>query len=675
MDHPSIVDLHPGALFHRRYRVVRRIKAGNMGAVYEVTDEKTRSRRALKVMLPDLVEHPDLRSRFELEAQVTGDIESEHIVRISDAGIDEATETPFLVMDLLRGEELGALVRKQKALPPGDVVIYLQQVARALDKTHAAGIIHRDLKPENMFVTRRDDDSPCVKILDFGIAKVVEQSQKARTTQALGTPLYMSPEQIRGDREIDPRADLYALGHIAYALLTGEPYWAEEANLHEAIFPFLSTVLGGVVESPSQRAQRRRGAALPPAFDAWFRKATAPRAEHRFDRASTAVAALATVLGVSTSKRPASSPDVHEAPRLSLSSHALDDTVPVEDAVQRPPEQNSKGPLQTLVNAARSAPKQNNTVPLPTLVNAARSAPEQNNTVPLPTLVNAARSMSEQNSTVPLPTLHQAAHQRRQDGGSLPAPLSTHAPRSRASKALPHALGTLLTGGLIWLGIAVLRDPAPTSSSEASGAPATTTLTAEAFSAQAIAPMELPADQSAPLAASPPTATTPPSSATTKPSSRPPTEVQTRAAQSSDKPVPSAAHTAQGNTPETTHPAKPDAPKVDASQDKDAVSSAAASAEIAEPKAKAATLRVVIPNPVAALPGLKVTRGGDLLGPGAWNKPLPIAVGTYTLTATAEGKQPWTRQVHIHIDGFDASITVPMLRDAEPVALKPSTSP
>jgi serine/threonine protein kinase len=664
-------------LFHRRYRVIRRIKAGNMGAVYEVTDEKTRSRRALKVMLPDLVEHPDLRSRFELEAQVTGDIESEHIVRISDAGIDEATGTPFLVMDLLRGEELGALVRKQKALPPGEVVIYLQQVARALDKTHAAGIIHRDLKPENMFVTRRDDDSPCVKILDFGIAKVVEQSQKARTTQALGTPLYMSPEQIRGDREIDPRADLYALGHIAYALLTGEPYWAEEANLHEAIFPFLSTVLGGVVESPSHRAQRRRGAALPPAFDAWFQKATAPRAEHRFDRASTAVAALATVLGVRTSKRPASSPGVYEAPRSSPSSHALDDTVPVEDAVQRPPEQSSKRPLPTLVNAAQSAQEQNGTVPLPTLVNAAQSAQEQNGTVPLPTLVNGARSTPEQNSTVPLPTLHQAARQRRQDRSALLPPGTTHAARSRASKALPRALGALLTGGLIWLGIAVLRDPAPTSSSGASGPPATTTLTAEVFSAPAIAA----ADQSAPLAASPPTATTPPSSATTapssattKPSSRPPTEAQARAAHSSDKPVPSAAPTERGDIPETTYPAKPDAPKVDASQNKDAVSSAAASAEVAEPKAKA-TLRVVIPNPVAALPGLKITRGGELLGRDAWNKSLPIAVGTYTLTATAEGKQPWTRQVHIHIDGFDASITVPMLRDAEPVALKPSTSP
>ncbi|WP_437981208.1 protein kinase domain-containing protein [Sorangium sp. So ce117] len=654
MDPPSIVDLHPGALFHRRYRVIRRIKAGNMGAVYEVTDEKTRSRRALKVMLPDLVEHPDLRSRFELEAQVTGDIESEHIVRISDAGIDEATGTPFLVMDLLRGEELGALVRKQKALPPGEVVIYLQQVARALDKTHAAGIIHRDLKPENMFVTRRDDDSPCVKILDFGIAKVVEQSQKARTTQALGTPLYMSPEQIRGDREIDPRADLYALGHIAYALLTGEPYWAEEANLHEAIFPFLSTVLGGVVESPSHRAQRRRGAALPPAFDAWFQKATAPRAEHRFDRASTAVAALATVLGVRTSKRPASSPGVYEAPRSSPSSHALDDTVPVEDAVQRPPEQSSKRPL-------------------PTLVNAAQSAQEQNGTVPLPTLVGAAQRAAEQHSTVALPTLRRATHRRSQDGSTVLAPVNTAAVRSRTSRTLPPVLGALLVGGALWFGVAMLRDQASTSQAEESGLLATTTLAATgAPSASAVSSVARLADESVSLGSSQPSATAEPPSATAEPSATPPMKAQAPAAQPSAKPISIAERALPPNVPASTPTANPNPPTTNVPQNQQP---AAAGVNVAAPQTSVATLRVVIPNPVAALPGLKVTRDGQQLGQEEWNTPRPIDKGTHVLMVTAHGKQPWIKQVHIHADGFDASFTVPMLRDAEPAAPKPPTSP
>ena len=298
-------------MFHGRYRIVRRIKAGSMGAVYEVIDAKTDGHRALKVMLPGIIEDADLRARFELEARVTGNIESDHIVRTSDAGIDPDTGTPFLVMDLLRGEELGKLLEKRKALPRGEVMAYLFQVALALDKTHAAGIVHRDLKPENLFVTCRDDGSPCVKILDFGIAKVVAQSNQAKATKAIGTPLYMSPEQIRGE-SIGPGADLYALGHIAYALLVGEAYWSEESKSNEgALFPLLSSILEGVREPPSARALRRRGNRLPAAFDGWFLKAIAPRAEDRFERAVVAVHALGEALRtpVPMASRPSVTPE------------------------------------------------------------------------------------------------------------------------------------------------------------------------------------------------------------------------------------------------------------------------------------------------------------------------------------------------------------------------------
>jgi hypothetical protein len=295
---PSVLALQPGERFHDRYRVVRLIKAGGMGAVYEVADEKTKARRALKIMLPGVVEDPDLRARFALEATVTGEVESDHIVRVSDAGIDEATGTPFIAMELLRGEELGALVKRRGALPAAEVVVYLFQAALALDKTHAAGIIHRDLKPDNLFVTQRDDGSPCVKILDFGVAKVVSGRDGARSTRAIGTPLYMSPEQIRGQRGLGPAVDLYALGHIAYTLLVGEPYWEEERKTNEALFPLFATIISGIQEAPVLRAHRRSSVALPPPFDAWFRKAAALRAEERFDRATVAVAALAQALGV-----------------------------------------------------------------------------------------------------------------------------------------------------------------------------------------------------------------------------------------------------------------------------------------------------------------------------------------------------------------------------------------
>ncbi|KYF77919.1 hypothetical protein BE11_51005, partial [Sorangium cellulosum] len=291
--------LQPNTRFRDRYQVVRVIKAGGMGAVYEVMDDVTATRRALKVMLPSLLDSEELRARFALEARITGIIESDHIVRTSDAGVDDETGTPFIVMELLRGEELGSLIKKRGALPAEDVAIYLFQAALALDKTHAAGIVHRDLKPDNLFVTVRDDGSPCVKILDFGIAKVIEQHHASTLTrQMLGTPVYMAPEQIRAERNIGPRVDIYALGQVAYALLVGETYWSQEAEVIPSPYLLASELLRGATEAPSARAARRRSASLPDAFDGWFFKATALRADDRFERASVAVSALADALGV-----------------------------------------------------------------------------------------------------------------------------------------------------------------------------------------------------------------------------------------------------------------------------------------------------------------------------------------------------------------------------------------
>src|SRR6185503_6920383 len=115
----------------------------------------------------------DMRARFRLEASVASQIESEHIVQVFDAGVDDETGLPFLVMELLRGESLGAALERRGRFAGDEVVTLLNQASLALDRTHAAGIIHRDLKPENLFVTARDDGTPRLKVLDFGIAKVV----------------------------------------------------------------------------------------------------------------------------------------------------------------------------------------------------------------------------------------------------------------------------------------------------------------------------------------------------------------------------------------------------------------------------------------------------------------------------------------------------------------------
>ncbi|MDI1444499.1 serine/threonine-protein kinase [Polyangium sp. 6x1] len=281
------------ALFHGRYRVIRLIKSGGMGAVYEVVDEKTSSRRALKVMLPNLVTSEQGRKRFELEARATGAIESDHIVRILDVGVDAGTELPFLVMELLRGRDLGAILDQGVRMAVEDALRYLGQIALALDKLHAAGVVHRDLKPENIFLSWRDDGAPCIKVLDFGVVKTVEPVVTGISTRGiLGTPLYMAPEQVEASRDVGPAADIYALGQLAYEFLVGEPYWAEELERDGSPILLAADISDGPRESPESRARRRKRVELPLGFDLWFATVTAKSVDARFPRATAAIAAL-----------------------------------------------------------------------------------------------------------------------------------------------------------------------------------------------------------------------------------------------------------------------------------------------------------------------------------------------------------------------------------------------
>src|SRR5690606_4381145 len=154
---------------------------------------------------------------------------SEHIARVTDA--DTAADldgAPFYVMELLRGRDLERILADDGPLPPEQVVEYLRQAARALDKAHAAGIVHRDLKPENLYLTHREDGSPCIKLLDFGIARLADTEGPAMSTQVgyvFGTPNYMAPEQTTGNPEqVGPKTDIWALGLVAFKLLVGSEY-------------------------------------------------------------------------------------------------------------------------------------------------------------------------------------------------------------------------------------------------------------------------------------------------------------------------------------------------------------------------------------------------------------------------------------------------------------------
>jgi serine/threonine-protein kinase len=292
------VSLAEGTVFAGRYQLVRCIASGGMGAVYEAIHLETMRRRALKVMHPHLFGSDEMRERFKLEARIAAQVESEFIVDVSDAGVDEATRMPFIVMELLRGEELGDRLKRVGRLPPHEVVTYLQQAAWALDRTHAAQIVHRDLKPANLFLTQREDGSPRIKILDFGVAKLIaEGATSAGATRSLGTPLYMAPEQFRTGAGLTAAADVYALGMMAYTLLVGEAYWQNEARGSGNVIAFALAVQQGPIEPAVHRAASR-GVMLPPSFEPWFRRVTALNPADRYPTASEAIRVLAEVLGI-----------------------------------------------------------------------------------------------------------------------------------------------------------------------------------------------------------------------------------------------------------------------------------------------------------------------------------------------------------------------------------------
>jgi len=340
----EIGQIAPGQLFAGRYRILRLLKAGGMGAVYEATHEQTRRRVALKVMRPEIVSDPVSRQRFVQEAQVATIIESKHVVDVLDAGVDEQTGIPFLVMEFLTGEELGDLVQRQGRLAASDVVTLLSEAARALDKAHARGIVHRDLKPENLYLVLREDEPPTLKILDFGIAKVL-QSVAHNSTRGTGTPLYMAPEQTRRSSQVGPPTDVWALGLVAYTLLVGRPYWEAE-DVHQ----LLGEILVEPLENPVHRALRSQ-VQLPVAFEGWFFSCVNRDPSLRYARAGQAIAALGAVFGVAVDQRlaaplppppPPPPPPITVASTMPLSSPpsaalAATTAAPVQSAQYEPP--------------------------------------------------------------------------------------------------------------------------------------------------------------------------------------------------------------------------------------------------------------------------------------------------------------------------------------------------
>ncbi len=267
-----------------KYSLLKEIARGGMGEIWEAFDEHLKRRVAVKRMSRDANITPMLRSRFEREALAIAQLKSPNVIQIYDFGFDDGS--PFLVMELLEGEDLDARLKRQRKLALSQITPIITQIAKALTAAHGAGIVHRDLKPANIFLARGDGEET-IRVLDFGVAAISEAlaGREVHGTQSgalLGTPLYMSPEQARSSRNVDHRSDLWSLAVVAYRALTGA-------------YPFSGESLGDLIVNictdapmPPSHAAPELGAAV----DQLFSRALARDPNKRFQSARELAAAL-----------------------------------------------------------------------------------------------------------------------------------------------------------------------------------------------------------------------------------------------------------------------------------------------------------------------------------------------------------------------------------------------
>ena len=278
-----------------KYRLERALAAGGMGSVWSAWNTQLDVPVAIKFMAPAMVSSVELVARFEREARAAAQIRSSHVVQIYEHGVDDGL--PFIVMELLEGEDLGQRMRRVGRMPLADTARIVSSVCKALRRAHAIGIVHRDLKPANVFLARGDDDDEeVIKVLDFGVVKSLAEAVESgvtKTGELIGTPNYMSPEQARSTKTVDHRSDLWSLGIISYRALTAILPFPDDEGIER-----LMRICSEPVPPPSTYAPD-----LCPEVDAFFAKALAMDPEDRFQTAREMADALAHIAGVPVSSR------------------------------------------------------------------------------------------------------------------------------------------------------------------------------------------------------------------------------------------------------------------------------------------------------------------------------------------------------------------------------------
>jgi serine/threonine protein kinase len=238
----DIVAVKVGDTLGERYKLVRAISAGGMGAVFEAENTWTLRRVALKVLQSHLATDPGAVSRFQSEARLASRVAHPNLIDVLDLGRDERTGTLYLITELLAGRDLRDELAARGRFTPRDALDVMVPVMRALGAAHDKGILHRDVKPANVFLARGEGGAVTPKLIDFGVARALDPdgAKHLTTTGAMvGTILYMAPEQVRGDRDIDGRVDIWAVGAVLFELLTGAPPYPPDGH-HTLVWKILS---------------------------------------------------------------------------------------------------------------------------------------------------------------------------------------------------------------------------------------------------------------------------------------------------------------------------------------------------------------------------------------------------------------------------------------------------
>ena len=276
-----------GQIVAEKFRLVELLGQGGMGSVWTAEHLTLNSPVALKILKPEVACKRRPRARFLAEAKAAAKLRSTHVVQILDSGEDG--DVAFICMELLEGESLTERLKRERRLAPDVTLTIMTHVGRAVARAHAAGLVHRDLKPANIFLVSNDGEL-VGKVLDFGIAKSMDADFSAdlpptATGALLGTPHYMSPEQLAGEKTLDHRTDLWAMGVIAFECLCGRrPF------VGGGLADLVLAICQDPLPIPSEIAP------VPGGFDTWFARATAREPAMRFDSAKALCVALAGVL-------------------------------------------------------------------------------------------------------------------------------------------------------------------------------------------------------------------------------------------------------------------------------------------------------------------------------------------------------------------------------------------